>query len=268
VRIVRIGFTPLKGGRHLSHDVAELALTGPVGDRSFCLVDPARRRVLRTVENPRLLQTVSHWRHGVLSVALPAMGPVVGSPAGTGSMLDVDYWGRVARVEVVEGPWAAACSRFLGHEVVLARPVTPSAVVYGAPVSLVTTQAMRWLSERVGRELEPERFRPTFVIGSGAGHGRPEETWQGRELRIGEARVLVRAAMPRCAVLDLHPGTGRRDARVLQALAESRAGGSTVEFGVDAVVTCPGNVRVRDRVECGPARRAEASPATSPGAQW
>jgi len=49
VRVVRIGFTAVKGGRHVCHDGVELALTGPVGDRVFCLVDLARNRVLRTV---------------------------------------------------------------------------------------------------------------------------------------------------------------------------------------------------------------------------
>src|SRR5690348_14754943 len=153
VRVERIGFTPVKGGRHVCHDLVELTSTGPVGDRVFCLVDPARQRVLRTVENPSLLRTVSRWQEGVLSVETPA-ATVKGVPVGTGSMHDVDYWGRVARVEIVDGPWAAAYSRFLGYPVQLARPVTAGEVVYGASVSLVTTAAVQWLSERVGRRLE------------------------------------------------------------------------------------------------------------------
>jgi hypothetical protein len=42
VLIDRIGFTTLKGGRHMTHDLADLTASGPVGDRVFCLVDRSR----------------------------------------------------------------------------------------------------------------------------------------------------------------------------------------------------------------------------------
>jgi uncharacterized protein YcbX len=211
----------------------------------FCLVDLARSRVLRTVQNPSLLQTVSHWRHGVLSVEFPTT-TVQAVPVDTGLVHCVDYWGRVARVEVVEGPWAAAYSRFLGYQVALARPLSPGGVVYGASVSMVTTEAMRWLNQRVGGPLQPERFRATFVIDSGPELGRGENTWLGRELRIGQASLRVRAPVPRCAVIDLDPHTGRRNAPVLKALAECSNGAPEIAFGVDAVVTTPGRVRHGD----------------------
>src|SRR5689334_3127296 len=65
VQVERIGFTPVKGGRHVAHESVSLDATGPVGDRAFCLVDPARARVLRTVENPSLVRTVAHWHADV-----------------------------------------------------------------------------------------------------------------------------------------------------------------------------------------------------------
>jgi uncharacterized protein YcbX len=241
VRVERIGFTPVKGGRHVAHDHVDLASTGPVGDRVFCLVDPARRRVLRTVENPGLVQQVWHWRGGELRVDLPS-GPVAAVPEGTGSVIEVDYWGRVASLEVVEGPWAAACSRLLGYDVVLARSA-PGEVVYGAPVSLVTTESLRWLGKRVGHEVEAERFRATLLVDSGPDAGRAEDAWVGRRLGVGDAQVEVVGTIPRCAVIDLDPVTGLRDRSLLKALD-----GPDLTFGVDAVVTRPGRVRLRDPV--------------------
>ena len=182
MRVERIGFTPIKGGRHAAHGSVELASTGPVGDRAFCLVDPARSRVLRTVENPTLVKNLAHWHAGVLSVRLP-FGVFEGAPLGTGSVLEVDYWGRPARLEVVDGPWAAAYSRFLGLDVVLAR-AAPGEVVYGAPVSLVTTSSLRWLEERTGTPVDPVRFRSTFVVSSDE-PVRVEDGWVGRELQVG-----------------------------------------------------------------------------------
>ncbi|MDR7361355.1 MOSC domain-containing protein [Nocardioides marmoribigeumensis] len=241
MRVERIGFTPVKGGRHVAHESVVLDASGPVGDRAFCLVDRARGRVLRTVENPSLVRTVAHWHGGVLSVRLP-FGIAEGAPIGSGDVVEVDYWGRVARLEVVDGPWAAAYSRFLGYAVVLAR-VAPGAVVYAGPVSLVTTEALRWLGRRAGTEVAAERFRSTFVVDSGAGERRTEDQWVGRRVGIGEAEVEVTATIPRCAVVDLDPLTGVRDRALLKAI-----GGPDLPFGVDAVVTRPGRVRVGDRV--------------------
>ena len=240
MHIERIGFTPLKGGRHVSHDEVVLEVGGPVGDRAFCLVDPVRRRVLRTVENPTLVRHVASWQDGVLAVDLPG-GVIAGVPAATGQVLEVDYWGRVARLEVVDGPWAEAFSRLLGHDVVLAR-ATPGEVVYGAPVSLVTTEALRWLGGRVGHEVASERFRATFLVDSGDAARRTEDDWVGRSLQVGDAMVQVRGVVPRCAVIDLDPVTGERDASLLKALAPD------LTFAVDAVVTRPGRVRVGDEV--------------------
>ncbi len=244
MRVQRIGFTSLKGARHRAHDTVQLALDGPAGDRVFCLVDPARRRVLRTVENPSLVRATATWDAGVLSVDLPG-STVEGAPTPTGEVLKVDYWGRSAAVETVEGPWAQAFSDYLGYAVVLARSVSPGEVVYGASVTVLTTGSMRLLSERLGRDVDSARFRSTFLVESD-GEPHVEDSWVGRELRLGEAAVMVRGTVPRCAVVDLDPETGVRDAPVLKALAGYRRGLQDVHFGVDAVVVAPGAVSVGD----------------------
>jgi uncharacterized protein YcbX len=248
VRVSRIGFTPVKGGRHIAQDLVELTPDGPAGDRVFCLVDPARGQVLRTVQNPSLLQSATSWGNGVLAMTLPGQ-TAEGAPTPTGAVLEVDYWGRDAAVEVVAGPWAAACSEHLGYDVVLARAVNPGEVVYGAPVTMVTTGSLRLLSERLGRPVDGARFRSTFVVDTGTQQPHVEDSWVGRQMRLGAATVLVRGPVPRCAVVDLEPSTGRRDAAVLQTLAGYRRSDGAITFGVDAVVTTAGPVRDGDRAE-------------------
>jgi uncharacterized protein YcbX len=249
MRIERLGFTSLKGSRHLSRDAVDLSLEGPVGDRVFCLVDPARGRVLRTVENPSLVRTVARWDAGVLSVDLPG-STVEGTPTPTGDVVKVDYWGRDAAVERVEGPWATAFSEYLGYDVVLARSVNPGEVVYGGSVTLVSTASMRLLSERVGHEVDGARFRSTFLIDAGD-EPHVEDSWVGRRLRLGDATVLVRGTVPRCAVIDVHPEKGVPETSLLKTLAGYRLVGNEVHFGVDAVVIGPGAVRVGDSAELG-----------------
>lgn len=245
--IERIGFTVVKGGRHVTRTSVDLTTDGPVGDRAFCLVDRARRRVLRTVDHPSLMRASVTWSAGVLAVHLPGVA-VEGVPVPAGEELKVDYWGRVARLEVVDGPWAAAYSDLLGVEVLLARVVHPGEVVYGAPVSLVTTSSLRLLAERLGADVAGERFRATFLLDTGSAEPHVEDAWIGRQLTIGEARVEVRSVIPRCAVVDRNPSTGQRDAHVLDTLGGYRLEQGSIGFGVDAVVTTAGRVRTGDPV--------------------
>jgi uncharacterized protein YcbX len=250
VHIQRIGFTPLKGGRHVEQAAVTLSPDGPTGDRVFSLVDPARERVLRTVENPTLLQAEATWDAGVLTVHLPGR-TVEGTPQPTGDEVKVDYWGRMAGLEIMDGPWAAAFSAHLGFEVLVARASRPGEVVYGASVSLVTTSSLQLLEDRLGRPAASERFRPTFLLDSPGLEPHGEDAWLGRELDLGEARVRVHSILPRCAVIDLDPETGRRDLDVLGTLARYRRGRGEINFGVDAVVTAAGRVRSGDLATLG-----------------
>lgn len=127
--------------------------------------------------------------------------------------------------------------------------MTAGEVVYGASVALVTTASMRLLAQRLGAEVDSARFRSTFLVDTGDCPPHVEDSWVGRELRIGEAIVRVRGVVPRCAVVDLDPVTGHHDGAVLRELAGYRRSHGEVSFGVDAVVTAPGRVRAGDQVE-------------------
>lgn len=242
--VARIGFTPVKGGRHRTHGSALLTEAGPRGDRAFCLVEATVDRCLRTVENPTLLQASASWDGTVLTVELPS-GTATGEPRPTGEVREVDYWGRTAVLEVVDGPWAAAYSEHLGRDVVLARSA-PGDVVYGGAVTLVTTGSLARLADEVGEPVDGARFRATFEVDADAG---VEDGWVGRRLRVGAAEVRVRGLVPRCAVIDLDPATGVRDRSLLAVLAASRRDGVEIPFGVDAEVTVPGRVTTGDGAE-------------------
>ena len=129
-------------------------------------------------------------------------------PSPTGETLKVDYWGRPAALDVVEGPWADAFSRYLGYDVVLARSTQPGEIVFGASVSLVTTSSLARLAEDVG-PVDDRQFRATMTVDTDGEPPFVEDRWHGRRLRVGEAEVEVRGAIPRCAVIGLDPVSGR-----------------------------------------------------------
>jgi len=173
---------------------------------------------------------------------------VQGVPSPSGETIKVDYWGRAATVQGCSGPWAEAYSEYLGYDVALCRSATAGEVVYGASVAIVTTASMRLLARRLGREVDSARFRSTFLVDTGDLAPHVEDSWVGRELRIGEATVRVRGVVPRCAVIDLDPVTGRSDAPLLPELSAYRQSQAEINFGVDAVVTAAGRVRTGDQV--------------------
>jgi uncharacterized protein YcbX len=241
--VLRAGFTPLKGTRHLARPAVRLERYGAVGDRGLCLVDVAARRVLRTVQHPALTAVVARLEGDALSVTLPDGAAATATPTPTGERLVCDYWGRDADLELLEGPHGDLLSAYLGKPVRLAA-APPRAVIYGGGVTLVAQATLDDLAARTGTPIDPARFRATLVVDSGA-EPFAEDGWDGRELAVGEAVVRIAGGIPRCAVIDIDPVTGERNGRLLRSLASYRPLNDAGEpcFGVYAEVVVPGLVR-------------------------
>jgi len=209
----------------------------------------AARRVLKTVQNPSLVAVRSSWDGSRLTMALPSGETATSAVATTGERIVCDYWGRPASLDLMDGPHAALASSYLGGDVRLAA-APPGAVVYGAPVTLVSLASLRELADSLGRPAlaeEPARFRPTVVLDDLEPWA--EESWVGRTVRLGEAAVRVNALVPRCAVIDLDPASGVANAPVLKALAaRPDPPAPDLPFGVDAFVVSSGEVRPGDPV--------------------
>ena len=243
VPVLRAGFSPLKGTRHLALPSVTLDTHGVVGDRTYCLVDVAGSKVLRTVQHPALTTVLAVVTdRGELSLTLPDGRTVSAAPTGSGETLTCDYWGRATPLELLEGPHGALLSDFLGKPVTLAR-APRRAVIYGAGIAIVTRASLEELGDRVGAPVDPARFRSTLVLDTGDVPFE-EETWAGRDLTLGQATVRIGAPIPRCAVIDIDPVTGERGSRLLTTLAGYRPLNKVGEpcFGVYAEVRTPGVV--------------------------
>ena len=238
-----VGFAPVKGMRHLDLDHVDLDEHGAVGDRAYCLVDVVRRRVLRTVQHPALMGIVAQSYDGGLALTLPT-GEQVDAPAtASGESITCDYWGRAVDLALTDGTHAELISAQLGQDVRLAR-APRTAVVFGDPITVVTTASLRELGGELGGEPEAARFRATLVLDTEDPW--VEDTWFGNEIEVGGATVRVGGPVPRCAVIDHHPETGEKDAGILRSLVRHRPTNSAGEpmFGVYATVTRPGRVGV------------------------
>lgn len=83
-------------------------------------------------------------------------------------------------------------------------------------VSVVNLASVRDLQDRLGRPVDPLRFRANLYV-----EGWPawaENDWSGRAMQVGEARAAVLKPIVRCAATHVDPATAERDIEVVKAL--------------------------------------------------
>jgi len=112
------------------------------------------------------------------------------------------------------------------------------------PLSLITTQTIDALGNRVGRVLDTRRFRPNLVVEACDNIPFPEDAWVGSVLRIGGLRLRIDKRDGRCVVITVDPESLEREASILRHVMDERQGclgiyGTTVE---------PGRISVGDEV--------------------
>jgi len=247
------GFTP--------QSVASARLTANAafpGDRLFaledgpCGFDPAlpsfipklRFAVLAKVAEVAKARTAYDPNSGELRASAPGAADFSGSMAGEPGRQAFAAW--VARLlgDAVAGPLRlidGAGHRFLDHP--------------HGHVSVLNLASIRDLAARLGRPVDPLRFRANVHV-----EGWPawaENDWTGRELRLGDAEARVFKPITRCAAPDVDPATAMRDIAVTAEL--HRLYGHLL-CGVYVQIAQGGMVRQGDaaRIDASRARREEA----------
>jgi hypothetical protein len=108
-------------------------------------------------------------------------------------------------------------------------------------VSIVNLASVRDLEARIGRPVDPLRFRANLYV-----EGWPpwvENGWKGRNVLLGFARATVFAPIVRCAATEVDPETAKRDMPLVEHLFEQYG---HRDCGIYVQVTHGGTVRVGD----------------------
>ena len=248
-----LNVAPVKGLRLVARDEIRLEPYGVRGDRAFYVVDE-EGRLVNAKRYGRLLtiQAEHDPERDVLALTLPDGRRVEGVP-GTGEPIETDFYGGNTRGELVEGPWSDALSEVVGVPLRLARAAEPGAALdrglRGGGATLLSTASLAKLAAAAGvQDVDPRRFRMLIGIEGIAAH--EEDEWLGREVQVGEAVVVPRGHVGRCAVTTKDPESGDRTLDTLAALAAYREDGTEkLPFGVWGEVSRPGLVRLGDAVE-------------------
>jgi uncharacterized protein YcbX len=111
-------------------------------------------------------------------------------------------------------------------------------------ISLISQGTLNEISRRIGTEIDIRRFRPNIVLDGVPAWG--EFDWVGKELQLGESRILVSAPIGRCVNIEVNPETGDRDLPLCRVLPEQFG---HLQTGVVAKVLSGGTIQVGDRLQ-------------------
>ncbi len=110
-------------------------------------------------------------------------------------------------------------------------------------VSILGLASLRALSDKIGRILDPRRFRGNLWV-KGLTPWQ-EFDWIGQTITIGPVRFKIIQPITRCRATEANPETGQRDAPILQTL---RAEWGHTDFGVYATPITSGRLAENDQV--------------------
>jgi MOSC domain-containing protein len=252
-RIAWISIAPVKGLALVPLEEAHLGPEGVAGDRAFHLVDREGKLV-----NGKRLGRLMLVRPEVSGDRLALRFPddiVVDGELELGDSVVTNFYGRPVEGRIVRGPWDAALSDYARTTLRLVRVTEPGdghdrGAQAGA--TIIGSASLEALGAAAGLDRRPDgrRFRMLLGVDGTAPH--EEDGWLGCRVRVGEAGVLLRGNVGRCAVTTYDPDTAERDLETLDVIGRYRADVLTTEplpFGVWGEVVEPGRVAVGDPVE-------------------
>nr|WP_216366812.1 MOSC domain-containing protein [Halovulum dunhuangense] len=208
-------------------------------DRAYAVAHEAARlsdgwspcaNFVRGAKSPALMAVTARVQGQHVALSHPDLAPIVIDPMRDGDLL-------LEWLRPICNPNRAAPARLVpaGKDGMTDSPF-PS-------IAILNLASLRALSQRVGRALDPRRFRGNIWFDGG---GPWEEfEWIGRRVAVGDVTFEVRERITRCTATHADPDSGRTDTDVLGTL---EAGWGHQDFGVYAVALSSGNVATGDEV--------------------
>jgi uncharacterized protein YcbX len=271
-RVSGLWVYPLKSAAGIAVETLVLDALGAGGDRRWMLVDAAGEAVTGR-SHPPLVRIQPAFAdgdsEGALVLSAPGMAPLrVGVPAGA-PVRQARVWDDTVPVGDAGDEAAAWCSAVVGAPVRLVRldahAERPLRAKYAGPVawegrhvplsdgapllllgeaSVAALQARLAAAGRSPQEGQPRRFRANILVAGTMPH--EEDTW--REVSVGEVRLGVGNACPRCVLTTVDPDSAAQGVEPLRTLAGYRTREGKVVFGMNATHAAPGVIRVGDAV--------------------
>jgi len=245
-----LALTAVKATRLVAVPRIELGELGAQGDRAFCVIDE-RDRMLNGKQLGELQTATFTYDapRGELSLTLPD-GTGAGGQVQYGPAITIRFLSDRREARLVDGPWAQALSAFIGRPLRIVAPENGVDRGREGAVSIISRASVQRLADVAGQEeIDSRRFRMLIEVDGVDPH--EEDSWVGRELQIGSARVLVQGNIGRCLVTSRDPESGTINLPTLDLLGTYRREVPATEplpLGVHAEVLQGGSVAVGDAI--------------------
>ena len=247
---------PVKSMRGQAIEQAFVGYSGIYGDRLYAFktsAGPSFFPYLTGRETQHMLLYTPRFRHPDKAVQPIAWAQAeaisVGiTPVYNGAHeLTMDVETPSGEVFAIDDPALAqqlATSAGEGHEVSLSH--SQRAMTDCRPLSLISLQTGRQLSEETGIAIDDRRFRANIHLDLNQAGGFGEDELLGRNLKLGDKVVIsIVERDPRCAMITYDPDTGEATPEILRHVTQHHQRSA----GIYAVVIVEGMVNAGDRVE-------------------
>jgi len=236
------GFTPerlehvdLAPGEGFPHDRVYAVENGPSGydPQAPAFVSKQKFTVLAAIPKVAAARTRYDEQTGVLHAEAPGAPDFSGCLRDEAGRAAFAAWLAGVLGDDAQGPLkvveATGDFRFTDHP--------------RGQVSIVNLASVRDLSQRLGMEIDPLRFRANLYVDGWPAWA--ENDWTGRELMLGWAKAEVFKPIVRCAATHVNLETAARDVEVVRALFDNYG---HMHCGVYVHLTAPGRVGLGDAV--------------------
>lgn len=234
------GFTPepivdavLETGRHFPCDRLYAVENGPSGfdPAAPAHVSKMRFTVLAKIPKVAAIRTRFEPETHAFHAEMDGQTPFAGALSDEGGRAGLAAWLTDALAGDVDGPLTVVHAdghRFMDHPT-------------KGFVSVLNLASVRAIEERLGRTVDPARFRANITVDFGAPF--IENGWVGGRLRAGAAELEVLSITRRCVATHVDPATAAVDIDMCGTLFDMTG---APDLGLYCAVTTGGRIAVGD----------------------
>jgi uncharacterized protein len=235
-------------------DSAFVAYSGIYGDRLYAFKNPqapaffpyftGRDQQKMLLYSPRFRQPEAMIAPKAWAQAQKvSIGP---TPVfASGEELDVEVETPEGEVYSIDDPALATLLGGGGDKPELSLMHSSRALTDGRPVSLISNQTVRQLSEEIEMPVDERCFRANIYLDLEQENGFAEDELVGRTIQLGKrVKVALIERDPRCIMITFDPDTGAANPKILKQVSRAH----NQQAGVYAAVLVEGVIQCGDPV--------------------
>lgn len=262
IQISQLFNFPVKSLKGSQFEQMEVDVFGPKWDRRFMLINKGTGRFLTQRECPLMGQVSAIAANGHLRLAYNGIEKYLNLEqlSQFEHHQPVVVWKDEVTARIIQADINDWLSDILQRDVILcfmnedthrqvdldySKPGDRASFADGFPFLIISEASVEFLSEKVGRELAIERFRPNIVL-SGCG-AFAEDEWKRIVINGVEFDIVKPCA--RCVIPTLDLETSEKQADVMQMMLKHRKQGQGVMMGMNAIHRQQGSLEIGQEVK-------------------